>query len=166
MNLSSITEKSLDLSNNSIGDEGTKALSLNSTLTTLNLHNNSIGPEGAKALSLNTTLTSLDLSYNSIGPELMAKIKEQLAFNQESLKKRRSQFLSKVMLLNMAKSKENDWSRLVPDLRYKILDLAAESSHLGTTSNDAKNCLKFLNSLTTLKFDRIVKGEKCQYRLE
>jgi Ran GTPase-activating protein (RanGAP) involved in mRNA processing and transport len=55
----------LDLSYNSIGDDGAKALAealkTNSTLTTLDLQNNSIGPDGAKALAealkTNSTVT-------------------------------------------------------------------------------------------------------------
>src|SRR4051812_25595670 len=54
---------------NSIGDEGAKVLSLNSTITSLYVGSNSIGEEGAKVLSLNTTITSLDLNSNKIGGE-------------------------------------------------------------------------------------------------
>ena len=45
----------LNLFDNRIGDDGAKALSLNTTLTSLSIGYNHIGAEGAKALSLNTT---------------------------------------------------------------------------------------------------------------
>ncbi|XP_067029168.1 protein NLRC3-like isoform X2 [Acropora muricata] len=65
----------LQLSGNSIGNEGAgalaKGLKENSTLTSLNLRYNQIGYVGAdalaKALEENSTLTSLDLSQNQIG---------------------------------------------------------------------------------------------------
>ena len=64
----------LFLSNNSIGDEGAKAiaeaLKVNAVLTKLSLGGNKIGDVGAKAianaLKLGTAvLTELDLQYNS-----------------------------------------------------------------------------------------------------
>ena len=65
---------SLDLSRNSIGDEGASSLSealrVNTSLTSLDLSGNSIGDEGASSLSetlrVNTSLTSLDLSRTCI----------------------------------------------------------------------------------------------------
>jgi internalin A len=67
--LTSLT--SLNLSSNSIGEEGAKAIAQSLTsLTSLDLSNNSIGDEGAKAIAQSlTSLTSLDLSNNSIGEE-------------------------------------------------------------------------------------------------
>ena len=71
----SLTE--LDLSFNSIGPEGAKAiadvLKTNTTLTKLYLTDNEIGDEGGKALAealkVNTTVTKLYLSNNKIGDE-------------------------------------------------------------------------------------------------
>ena len=71
----------LNLSCNSIGDDGAKALAdalkkcCNIKLTSLNLSSNSIGDDGAKALAdalkncCNIKLTSLNLSSNSIGDD-------------------------------------------------------------------------------------------------
>ena len=67
--------KSAYFSANSIGDEGTAALSdalkANSTLETLELRNNEIGAAGAQSLAgmlqVNRALTSLDLRFNGIG---------------------------------------------------------------------------------------------------
>ncbi|KAG0007408.1 hypothetical protein BGZ82_005419, partial [Podila clonocystis] len=72
--LANWTLSTLNLSVNSIGDNGAQALSealkTNSTLTTLNLSGNSIGNNGAQALSealkTNPTLTTLNLRSNSI----------------------------------------------------------------------------------------------------
>ncbi|KAF9390630.1 hypothetical protein CPB97_008819 [Podila verticillata] len=69
------TLTALDLSSNSIGDNGTQVLSealkTNSTLTTLYLGCNSIGDNGAQAvveaIKTNSTLISLELQNNSIG---------------------------------------------------------------------------------------------------
>ena len=54
---------------NSIGDEGARALSGLVNLTTLNLAGNEIGDEGARALSGLVNLTTLDLWGNGIGAE-------------------------------------------------------------------------------------------------
>jgi hypothetical protein len=56
----------LNVSLNRIGDEGAKALALNTKLTRLDIDGNDIGYEGAKALSLNTKLTRLDIGSNRI----------------------------------------------------------------------------------------------------
>ena len=64
--------KSLNLSNNRIGDEGAKAIAatVSPQLTSLYLDDNSIGAEGAKAIAEHLPqLTSLDLGRNSIGDE-------------------------------------------------------------------------------------------------
>ncbi|KAF9308059.1 hypothetical protein BGZ91_007991 [Linnemannia elongata] len=69
------TLTTLNLDENSIGDNGAQALAealkTNSTLTTLELQNNSIGYNGvqalAEALKTNSTLTTLYLDGNSIG---------------------------------------------------------------------------------------------------
>ena len=79
----------LDLSQNSIGDEGatslSQALALNTTLTTLTLSQNSIGTEGAtslsQALAVNTSLTTLHLSWNSIGAVGANLLSQSLAVN-------------------------------------------------------------------------------------
>ncbi|XP_068756016.1 NLR family CARD domain-containing protein 3-like, partial [Montipora capricornis] len=79
----------LDLSYNSIGDEGatslSQALAVNTSLTTLDLSRNSIGDEGAtslsQALAVNTSLTTLDLSCNSIGAEGATSLSQALAVN-------------------------------------------------------------------------------------
>ncbi|KAF9945675.1 hypothetical protein BGZ72_001106, partial [Mortierella alpina] len=71
------TLMTLELPDNSIGNEGVKALAealkTNSTLTTLDLGHNSIGDDGVKtlaeALKTNKTLTNLDLGHNSIGDD-------------------------------------------------------------------------------------------------
>ena len=61
----------LDLSDNSIGDDGAKAIAVSfKNLTTLDLSDNSIGEDGAKAIAASLkNLTSLDLSDNSIGDD-------------------------------------------------------------------------------------------------
>ena len=79
----------LDLSQNSIGDEGatslSQALALNTSLTTLTLSQNSIGAEGAttlsEALAVKTSLTTLHLSWNSIGAEGATSLFQALAVN-------------------------------------------------------------------------------------
>ena len=66
--------KSADFSANSIGDEGTAALSdalkANSTLETLELRSNEVGVAGAQSLAgmlqVNRALNSVDLRYNGI----------------------------------------------------------------------------------------------------
>ncbi|KAI8595623.1 hypothetical protein EDD21DRAFT_420478, partial [Dissophora ornata] len=76
----------LNLENNSIGNEGALALSealkINTTLTTLDLGGNSIGRKGALALSealkINTTLATLNLEFNSIGYEGALALSEAL----------------------------------------------------------------------------------------
>ena len=80
---------SLDLSQNSIGDEGAsylfEALRVNTSLTSLNLGCNYIGDEGASSLSealrVNTSLASLNLGYNSIGDEGASSLSEALRGN-------------------------------------------------------------------------------------
>lgn len=61
--------KSLDVSNNSIGDEGAKVLAQNTTLTELNAFSNFIHAEGAQALAQNKKLIELVLSWNPIGDD-------------------------------------------------------------------------------------------------
>ena len=69
--------KSANFSANSIGDEGTAALSdalkTNSTLETLDLRSNEIGAAGAQSLAnmlqFNRSLNSVDLTCNSIPDE-------------------------------------------------------------------------------------------------
>ncbi|KAG0283777.1 hypothetical protein BGZ97_008416, partial [Linnemannia gamsii] len=83
------TLTTLNLRNNSIGDNGAEALSetlkTNSTLTTLDLARNSIRNNGAVALSealkSNSTLTTLDLSSNSIGENGAVALSEALKTN-------------------------------------------------------------------------------------
>ena len=83
------TLTNLDLSENSLGDEGatslSQALKVNSTLTNLDLRGNSIGAEGAtslaQALKVNSTLTTLDLGWNSIGAEGATSIAQALKVN-------------------------------------------------------------------------------------
>ena len=132
LNLSS-TLSSLDLGYNQIGDEGAKALSLNTTLTSLDIEYNQIGDEGAKALSLNTTLTLWICWNNQISNEILSEIEAQLIRNREALQRRRSNFVSRVILLNIVSSKDNKWGRLVPDVRRIIMDMVAEERGLGTT---------------------------------
>ena len=67
--------KSADFSANSIGDEGTAALSdalkANSTLETLELRSNEVGAAGAQSLAgmlqVNRALTSVNLLQNDLG---------------------------------------------------------------------------------------------------
>ena len=69
--------KSADFSANSIGDEGTAALSdalkTNSTLETLDLRSNEVGAAGAQSLAgmlqVNRALNSVDLRWNKIPDE-------------------------------------------------------------------------------------------------
>ncbi|KAG0196550.1 hypothetical protein BGX28_009996, partial [Mortierella sp. GBA30] len=83
------TLTTLDLSSNSIGENGaialSEALKTNSTLTTLHLKRNSIGDNGAVALSealnTNSTVTTLNLSYNSIGDNGAVALSETLKTN-------------------------------------------------------------------------------------
>ncbi|KAL0242759.1 hypothetical protein GEMRC1_005322 [Eukaryota sp. GEM-RC1] len=71
------TITSINLSFNSIGDEGARALAealkVNHSVPSVDLMNNSIGDEGARALAealkVNDSVTSIDLEYNSIGAE-------------------------------------------------------------------------------------------------
>jgi hypothetical protein len=158
------TLTTLYLRYNRIGDEGAKALSLNTTLMTLDLGGNQIGDEGAKALNLNTTLTNLYLYDNQIGADLLSQIKEQMEINKIMLKKRRSLFISQIILLNIIKTKENYWSRLVPDLRNKVFDIVAGTSSLGTTIDDSRKCIKFVHKNIPIKTNMIIRGKDGQYR--
>ena len=80
---------SLDLSRNSIADEGANSLSqalrVNTSLTSLNLFSNSICAKGANSLSqalkVTTSLTSLDLGWNSIGDEGANSLSQALTVN-------------------------------------------------------------------------------------
>ena len=56
--------RSLDLTSNSIGADGARALSALVNLTQLNLGNNGIGDDGARALSALVNLTQLNLQGN------------------------------------------------------------------------------------------------------
>jgi Ran GTPase-activating protein (RanGAP) involved in mRNA processing and transport len=79
----------LELGNNSIGDNGAKAiaeaLKVNAVVTELGLNANNIGPEGAiaiaEALKVNAVVTTLNLMYNSIGAEGAKAIAEALKVN-------------------------------------------------------------------------------------
>ncbi|KAG9067205.1 hypothetical protein KI688_011987 [Linnemannia hyalina] len=79
----------LDLEDNSIGDNGAQALSealkANSTLTTLDLSRNPIESDGAQALSealmVNSTLTTLSLGGTSIGDNGAQALSEALRTN-------------------------------------------------------------------------------------
>ncbi|XP_074621745.1 uncharacterized protein LOC141880193 [Acropora palmata] len=81
---------SLDLSDNSISDEGVnslaQALRVNTSLSSLDLSSNSIGDEGAnslaEALRVNKSLSSLDLSWNSIGAEGANSLAQALRVNK------------------------------------------------------------------------------------
>ncbi|OAQ25001.1 RNI-like protein [Linnemannia elongata AG-77] len=83
------TLTTLDLGDNSVGDNGAQALSealkTNSTLTTLNLLYNSIGSNGAvalsKALKTNSTLTTLNLGGYLIGDNGAQALSEALKTN-------------------------------------------------------------------------------------
>jgi Ran GTPase-activating protein (RanGAP) involved in mRNA processing and transport len=60
----------IDISGNSIGDEGVKAVvKVNSTLRIIELSGNWIGDKGARAfaeaIKVNSTLQSIDLSSNN-----------------------------------------------------------------------------------------------------
>ena len=80
---------SLDLYENSIGDEGagslSEALRVNTSLTSLDLSDNLIGDEGASSLSealrVNTSLTSLHLPHNYIDDEGASSLSEALRVN-------------------------------------------------------------------------------------
>ena len=79
----------LELSNNSIDDDGAKAiaesLKVNTVLTRLILGGNSIGDDGAKAIAEalkdNTVLTKLSLQGDSIGVDGAKAIAEALKVN-------------------------------------------------------------------------------------
>ena len=81
--------RTLDLSRNKIGLEGTsalgEALKVNAVLTKLELWNNNIGPEGAiaieEALKVNAVMTELELAGNEIGDEGAKAIAEALKVN-------------------------------------------------------------------------------------
>ncbi|KAG9061306.1 hypothetical protein KI688_007284 [Linnemannia hyalina] len=83
------TLTTLNLRDNSIGDNGAQALSaalkINSTLTILDLGHNSIGDNGAQALSealnTNSTLTTLNLYINSITDNGAKALSEALKTN-------------------------------------------------------------------------------------
>ncbi len=72
---------SLNLSSNSIGDDGARAIAEHLTgLTSLNLSSNSIGDDGARAIAEHLTgLTSLELGFNTIGVDGTRAIAEHLA---------------------------------------------------------------------------------------
>merc|ERR1712137_1175232 len=81
---------SLDLWNNSIGDDGAaaiaKALEVNRVLTDLNLEYNQIGSSAAsaiaEALKVNAVLTTLGLANNKIGPSGASAIAEAMKVNR------------------------------------------------------------------------------------
>ena len=108
---------SLNLSRNSIGDEGANSLSqalrVNTSLTTLNLSYNSIGDEGAnflsQALRVNTSLTSLNLSANYIRDEGANSLTQALRVNtsltslnlsHNSIRGEGANFLSQALRVN------------------------------------------------------------------
>ena len=82
--------KSLNLSNNNIGNEGViaiaEALKENQIITTLDLHNNFIGPEAATALAnalrVNSSITKVILTYNNIENEGATALAEALRVNK------------------------------------------------------------------------------------
>ena len=90
---SSTTLETINLSDNTIGDEDAKALAdalkTNKTLHTLDLSGNEIGDTGAKALAdalkINTTLHALDLGYNSITEEGVKAIAQMLIADNTTL---------------------------------------------------------------------------------
>ncbi|XP_067041367.1 protein NLRC3-like isoform X2 [Acropora muricata] len=75
----------LDLSHWKFTNVLTRALRVNTSLSSLNLHCNSIGDEGAnslaQALRVNTSLSSLDLSRNSIGNDGVKSLTQALRVN-------------------------------------------------------------------------------------
>ena len=83
------TMKSLNLSNNNIGNEGVislaKALKENSSITTLDLSYNKIGPEAATALAeafkVNSTITMVNLRWNNMGDTGATALAEALKEN-------------------------------------------------------------------------------------
>ncbi|KAL0239838.1 hypothetical protein GEMRC1_009946 [Eukaryota sp. GEM-RC1] len=83
------TVTSIDLVQNSLGDDGARALAealkVNTTVTSVNLMDNSIGDEGARALAealkVNTTVTSVNLTCNSIEAEGARALADMLKVN-------------------------------------------------------------------------------------
>lgn len=80
----------LNLMQNSIGDEGAKALSINKNLRKLSLYYNEVGFEGVKALSQHKGLVELDLSRNRLddaAAKLLGNIptlkKLDISFNED-----------------------------------------------------------------------------------
>lgn len=148
------TLTTLYLRNNLIGDEGAKALSLNTTLTSLYIGCNQISDEGAKAFNLNSTLTSLNLTDNDISNKILSEIKTQLSHNRKALEQRRHTLISQLILLNITGTRDNKWSRLVPDVRRMILDMVAEGSRLGTTMRDVKQWGEFVRENIKIIIER------------
>jgi hypothetical protein len=83
------TITTLDLSHNTIDDEGARALAdalkTNTTISTLDLRDNDIGDQGARTLSdalkTNTTISTLDLSDNDIGDQGARALSDALKIN-------------------------------------------------------------------------------------
>ena len=84
-NITSLSQlTSLDLSGNSIGTVGAKALASLSQLTSLDLAHNGIQDDGAKALARLSQLTSLDLAHNGIqddGAKALARLSQLTSLN-------------------------------------------------------------------------------------
>src|SRR6516162_5776767 len=83
-NLTALT--TLDLADNSIGDEGAQALKGLTALTSLDLAYNRIGADGAQALKGLVNLTSLDLRSNFIGDEGALALKRLVNLTSLNLK--------------------------------------------------------------------------------
>ena len=117
--------KSADFSANSIGDEGTAALSdalkANSTLETLDLRFNKVGAAGAQSLAgmlqVNRALITLDLSRNNIGGVSWVK-KDQMqgtSFNKGDIVRYNGQ------MCMVLKEEESSWPH---DGELKVQDIS------------------------------------------
>lgn len=121
----------LSIDDNQISDKGIISLASNRYLTSLSVCNNKITEQGAKALANNTTLGRLDISENPIAAsgalsfmdnntiielgiqcqitlETCHKIVEHIANNQQKAELQRNHFVITVILLALAKSRNND----------------------------------------------------------
>ncbi|KAF9177643.1 hypothetical protein BGZ51_008505 [Haplosporangium sp. Z 767] len=148
----------LNLKDNSIGDDGALALSevlkINSTLTTLDLRGNSIGNNGARALSealmTNSTLITLDLRNNSIGDNGALALSKALKNNPTlaTLDLRNNwigdngaQALSEALMTNSILATLDLWNNSIGDNGALALSEALMINSTLTTLNLEKNSI-------------------------
>ena len=152
------TLTSINLSDNSIGNEGARAiaqsLEKNCTLTSINLSDNSIGNEGAKAiaqaLKTNTTLTSMDLSCTQINSNAVIAIRQVLECNRgirDILERRDMDTKEAVINGKELEVLQQTYDQTPSSLSKYYLGVLLEAGHDDQSSDKTKSFLKILGGL-------------------